>query len=53
MLELRRGRGAVIVKAPAPDSDHVRSTLAAFVAAVREAGLSPEAATTLLKEALQ
>ncbi|MCL1870285.1 MAG: GntR family transcriptional regulator [Promicromonosporaceae bacterium] len=50
VIELRRGRGAVVVAGTAHGRDHVRTTLAAYAAAARDAGLSPEAAVALLKE---
>ncbi len=50
VIELRRGRGAVVVDGAAHARTQVRTTLAAYAAAARAAGLSPEAATTLLKE---
>ncbi len=53
VLELRRGRGAVIAPNSPLISDQLHSTLAAFVGAVRDAGLSPATAVTLLKESLQ
>lgn len=52
VIELRRGRGAIVVGGTAHGHDQVRTTLAAYAAAARAAGLSPEAATTLLKEAM-
>lgn len=51
VIELRRGRGAVVV-GHAHGLDTVRATLTAFAQAAREAGLSPETATTLMKEAM-
>lgn len=56
VLELRRGRGAVVVQGAGTagrDLSAVERALAAFVDAARGAGLSPEATTTLLKEALK
>lgn len=50
VLELRRGRGAVVVPGTPHGQDRVRRALAAYAAAALKAGLSPEAATTLLKE---
>jgi GntR family transcriptional regulator len=50
VIELRRGRGALVVGGAAHGHGQVRTTLAAYAAAARDAGLSVEAATTLLKE---
>ncbi|MFC8599407.1 MULTISPECIES: GntR family transcriptional regulator [unclassified Isoptericola] len=51
LIELRRGRGAVVTGA-GPDLSHVERALADLVAAARQAGLSAETTTTLVKEAL-
>ncbi|AEG43859.1 GntR family transcriptional regulator [Isoptericola variabilis] len=53
LIELRRGRGAVVTAAAARDLSPVEAALAAFVTAAREARLSPEATTTLVKEAMK
>ncbi|PFG42680.1 GntR family transcriptional regulator [Isoptericola jiangsuensis] len=53
LVELRRGRGAVVTARAATDIGAVEHALAAFVAAARSARLSPEAATTLVKEAMR
>jgi GntR family transcriptional regulator len=50
VLELRRGRGAVVVPGTPHGQDQVRTALQAYAAAARAAGLSTEAAATLLKE---
>jgi len=48
-IELRRGRGAVVTANVPHTQTTVRTSLAAFAKAARAAGLSVEAATTLLK----
>ncbi|WP_402467513.1 GntR family transcriptional regulator [Isoptericola aurantiacus] len=53
LVDLRRSRGAVITGAAATDLTTVEESLRAFVAAAREAHLSPEATTTLLQEELK
>nr|WP_216077657.1 GntR family transcriptional regulator [Isoptericola sediminis] len=53
LVDLRRSRGAVITAAAARDLTAVEDALRAFVAAAREARLSPEATTTLLQEELK
>ncbi len=50
VIDLRRGRGAIVVGGTEHGHDHVRTTLAAYAAAARAARLSPEAASALLKE---
>ena len=52
VIELRRGRGAVVIQAAPEGIDDVRAALRAFVAAVRAAGLTTEAATALVKHEL-
>ncbi len=53
LIELRRGRGAVVTGAAARDLSPVEEALAAFLAAARDARLSPQATTTLVKEAMK
>ncbi|PZR55205.1 GntR family transcriptional regulator [Xylanimonas oleitrophica] len=53
VIELRRGRGAVVVQAATGDRAPLEAALAAFVAAARDAHLTTETATTLLKEAMK
>jgi GntR family transcriptional regulator len=52
LIELRRGRGAVVTYNAATDLVAVRRTLGDFVRATRKAGLAPEAAFALLREEL-
>ncbi|GAA4718590.1 GntR family transcriptional regulator [Isoptericola chiayiensis] len=52
LVDLRRSRGAVVTGTPA-DLTAVEEALARFVAAARQARLSPEATTTLLQEELK
>jgi len=49
VIELRRGRGAVVAATVPHTQPKVRNALTKFAQAAREAGLSIEAATTLLK----
>jgi len=51
LIELRRGRGAVVTAA-GEDLSLVERALADLVAAARRAGLSAETTTTLVKEAM-
>jgi GntR family transcriptional regulator len=50
LLELRRGRGAVVAKAPATDLAAVRKALAAFAQAARKAGLGPGQCVEMVRE---
>ncbi|BCY11400.1 GntR family transcriptional regulator [Actinoplanes sp. L3-i22] len=52
LIELRRGRGAVVTSRAATDLSPVENALSALVSAAREAKLSPETLTVLLKEAM-
>jgi GntR family transcriptional regulator len=53
VIELRRGRGAVVTAhATAHGSHAVRTALAAYTAAARAAGLTPDAAAALVKESM-
>ncbi|GIF02648.1 GntR family transcriptional regulator [Actinoplanes siamensis] len=52
LIELRRGRGAVVTSRAAADLSPVDSALAALVRAARAANLSAETLTALLKEAM-
>lgn len=52
VVELRRGRGAVIVQNTPHTQAAVRRSLEAFAKAARGAGLSPDAAVILLKQAM-
>jgi len=49
VIELRRGRGAVIVQNAGHNNDAVRKALTQFATAAKTAGLSTDAALTLLK----
>ena len=53
VVDLRRGRGAVIADAPAPDLTALRQAIAVVVQRSREAGVPAETTTALLKEALR
>jgi GntR family transcriptional regulator len=53
LIELRRGRGAVVTATASRDLSPVHDALAVLVAAAREARLSPGATTTLVKEAMK
>lgn len=53
LVELRRGRGAVLTGRAGADLSAVERALAELVRAAREAHLSPEATSTLLKEAMK
>jgi len=52
LIELRRGRGAVVTEHGARDLDPVHDAVAALVAAARGAGLAPGTTLGLLKDAL-
>lgn len=53
VIELRRGRGAVVTARRPPAMDAVRAGLSRFVEAGRSAGLPNDALIALLKEALR
>lgn len=53
LLELRRGRGAVVSARTAPDYAPLHSAIADVVRVSRQLGVTPETTTTLLKEALR
>lgn len=53
LVELRRGRGAVVLGPAAAEDPSLRSALAAVAARAKELGISTDATTTLLKEALR
>ena len=53
VVDLRRGRGAVIADGPAPDLTALRQAIAVVVQRSREAGVPAETTTALLKEALR
>jgi len=50
VVELRRGKGAVIVQNAPHSHTAVKKSLTAFANAARTAGLSPDAAVILLKQ---
>lgn len=52
IVELRRGRGAIIAPNPPHSQDAIRRAVNEFATAIRKAGLSTDAALTLLKEEL-
>src|SRR5262245_17550151 len=52
LIELRRGRGAVVTGRASADLSPVEAALAALVRAAKEAGLSAETTILLVKEAL-
>jgi len=52
LIELRRGRGAVVASSHGAIGQEVRQALAAFVRAVRKAGLTPEACLALVRKEL-
>jgi GntR family transcriptional regulator len=52
LIELRRGRGAVVLFDQGSRVKEVRRTLAEFGRAARQAGLSPEACSALVREEL-
>ncbi|MCL1800349.1 MAG: GntR family transcriptional regulator [Promicromonosporaceae bacterium] len=49
VIELRRGRGAIVAANAPRDLAHVQTALAGFIRAARDVGLSVEAATMLLQ----
>lgn len=53
LLELRRGRGAVISQRAAQDYRPLHAAIATVVATSRRLGLAPETTSALLKEALR
>ena len=53
VVDLRRGRGAVVADGPAPDLTALRQAIAVVVQRSREAGVPAETTTALLKEALR
>lgn len=53
LLELQRGRGAVISARAAQDYQPLHAAIAAVVATSRRLGLAPQTTTALLKEALR
>ncbi len=53
LVELRRGRGAVVTDRAGADFVPLRVALDAVVAEARRLGLSPDAAAALLREALR
>lgn len=52
LIELRRGRGAVLTGRATSDRSPVEEAVAALARAAREAGLTPETAALLVKEAM-
>jgi GntR family transcriptional regulator len=52
LIELRRGRGAVVTARAATDMSPVQNALVALVDAARSANISTETLTVLLKEAM-
>lgn len=53
LIELRRGRGAVVTSAAAQDLGHLRNTLATAATEARRLGLSQDTTIGLLKEAFR
>ena len=53
LIELRRGRGAVVSTRAALDYTSLHAAIAEVVTASRTLGLAPETTTALLKEALR
>ena len=53
LIELRRGRGAIVTARPAADHTPLLAAIDEVVRAARAVHLSPEATATLLKEAFQ
>lgn len=53
LVELRRGRGAVVTSRPAVDYAPLHTAIAEVVATARRLGVAPETTTALLKEALR
>jgi GntR family transcriptional regulator len=52
VLDVRPGRGAVVVAPPNHGLPEVTAALTAFIAAARRAGMSPDAALALVREEL-
>lgn len=52
LIELRRGRGAVVASRPEQDFTPVQAAVDALVAAAAEADLSPETTLGLVRDAL-
>ncbi|MDR0435395.1 MAG: GntR family transcriptional regulator [Propionibacteriaceae bacterium] len=53
VIELRRGRGAVVIREIRMDEHDVRAELANLAAAAKQAGLSTESAVELLRAAME
>jgi GntR family transcriptional regulator len=52
LIELRRGRGAVVV-APAQDNAELHAAIETLVRVARSLGIAPQTTTALVKEALR
>jgi len=53
LIELRRGRGAVVTARAAQDLEPLREAVAQVAAQARSAGISPDTTLALVKEALR
>ena len=53
VVELRRGRGAVVTGTSAPDLTDLHAAVATLAATARRLRVAPEPVTTLVKEALR
>jgi len=53
LVDLRRGRGAVVTGHTAPDLSELHTAVGALVATARRLRVAPETVTTLVKEALR
>ncbi len=53
LIELRRGRGAVVTAGPTTDYAPLHAAIAEVVTTARRLGVAPETTTALLKEALR
>lgn len=53
LIELRRGRGAVVTGHVAPDLSDLHAAVDALVTTARRLRVAPETVTTLIKEALR
>src|SRR5690554_6709379 len=53
LIELRRGRGAVVTGHAAPDLDELHTAVGALAATARRLRVAPETVTALVKEALR
>ena len=53
LIELRRGRGAVVTGHGSPDLAELHAAVDALVTTSRRLGVAPETVTTLVKEALR